>query len=177
MSEGPAILLSWEKNQYNGSGAPKIAKTKKHTEWAKKNDVQRSAYFHWGGRVYAFWRFGSEGALMTFILADDLRDAIVPGDAEDLWCKIQNIPNAAAQFRRDIYHDFEEPILRRIAHRIAEAVKTNAVGKVIRHPWEVNEQTLTEVFGEQRGRITFTETVSPNGTILKSTHVRGYLDY
>lgn len=155
MSEGPAILLCWEKTQYNGSGTPKVATTKNHTAWAKKNDVQRSAYVHWGGRVYAFWRFGSEGALMAFFLADDLRDNIVPGDAEDMWCKIQAIPRAAAQFRRDIYHDFDEPILRHLAHTIAEAAKTKAVGKEIRHPWEVNEHTLTAVFGDQRSCINY----------------------
>lgn len=176
MPDGPALLLCWEK-VYVPGGGPKVAKTKPHTKWAKKNDVHRSAYIHWGGKVYAFWRFGSEGALMAFMLADDLRDAIVEGDTEDMWCKIGYISQAAANFRRAIYDDFDEPILRRIAHRIADAVKYGPVGNEIKRPWEVNENVLTAVFGEQRGRITFSESIGPDGTIVKSMTVKGYLDY
>ena len=169
-------LLCWSKDQYNGSGAPKIARTKKHTQWAKKNDVRRSEYIHWGGRVYAFWRFGSEGALMAFMLEDDLRDALVK-DGVEKWCLMGAAEQARWQFIKDIRHDFPDPIYQRLAYRIADVAKTNMVGDFIKEPWEVTVQNLTAAFGEQADRITIKETIAPDGSILRSTHVRGRLKY
>ncbi len=169
-------LLCWPKDQYNGSGAPKIARTKKHTTWAKKNDVRRSDYMHWGGKVYAFWRFGSEGALMAFVLEDDLRLALVD-DGVDKWCAMGAASAERARFLADIKHDFADPIYHRLAYRIAEASKTTMVGNFITAPWEVTAANLTAAFGQQADRITITESEGPNGSIVKSTRVKGKLDY
>lgn len=170
----PALMLRWEKVGHH----PKVAKTKKHTRWAKKNDVSRSQYIHWGGHVYAFWRFGSEGALMAFRLEDDLWDAVVDApDPVDLWCKMGAAEHERTEFRRAIYHDFEHSIFRHLATRIAQRSIDGPISGFFEQPWEVNANSLTGAFGKQAERITITETLKPDGSKVTSIKVKGRLEY
>ena len=170
----PALMLRWEKVGHH----PKVAKTKQHTKWAKKNNVRRSKYIHWGGHVYAFWRFGSEGALMAFRLEDDLWDAVVDTpDPVDLWCKMCAGEYERTEFRRAIYHDFEHRTYRDLATRIAQKSKVGPIPGFFDHPWEVSANSLTGAFGKQAERIMITETVKPDGSKVTTIRVRGTLEY
>lgn len=172
MSREVELMLRWPK-EHNGSGAPKSARTKEHTVWANKNDVRRSKYIHWGGNVYAFWRFGSEGALMAFRLEDDLWDAVVPDeDHVDLWCKMGDMQKERVDFLRAIKHDFEHPIYRYIADDIISRSKKGPITGFFEEPWEVNANSLTGAFGAIAKRVSISVITKPDGTKVTSAYIK-----
>lgn len=150
MTQRPALILSWPKDQHHNGGAPSSAKTKRHTIWGKKNDVIRSPLTHWGGQVYSLWEFHSEGSIMLLKLTEELGSAICDEveDARAAWEIVVKREYAVWKFRNqciDEFHVHGERNLWNLADRMSKTFVSNHF-EYIDRPWMVTLEQMTRVY-------------------------------